>query len=294
MTFPHLLFVILINFIWGSMFVVATLALFDFPPVFFTALRFAMLTLLLVRFLPVPRERVWPLVRVGLVMGVGMYLTLYLSLFLAENTASIALVSKLEVPFALIMGVVILKERIGPQRIAGVTIAILGAAVIGFDPAAADDIPALVAMTMSSALFALTMIMVRRLGGVPPLTITAWVAMVSTPVLLVVSFAFESNHIEVLESARPAAWLALAYTVIMGSIVAHSGMYFLLQRYPVGLIVPFNLLSPVFAVCGGILFLDDVMTPVLVLGGVMVLAGVGWIYVRAGRDDATDTSTGDD
>lgn len=284
MTFPHLLFVILINFIWGSMFVVATLALFDFPPVFFTALRFAMLVLLLARYLPVPRERVWPLVKVGLVMGVGMYLTLYLSLYWAENTASIALFSKLEVPFALIMGVFILKEYIGPQRIAGVSIAILGAAVIGFDPAAADDIPALIAMTMSSALFALTMIMVRRLGGIQPLTITAWVALVSTPVLLTVSFAFESNHAQVLESAGWESWLALAYTVIMGSIVAHTGMYYLLQRYPVGLVVPFNLLAPVFAVGGGILFLDDVMTPRLMLGGFMVLAGVGWIYLRSGRE----------
>lgn len=293
MTAPHLLFVIFINLIWGSMFVVATFALFDFPPVFFTTLRFALLTLLLVRYIPAPKAQVWPLVKVGLVMGVGMYLTLYLSLYLAENTASIALVSKLEVPFALIMGVILLKEHIGPQRIAGVSVAFLGAAIIGFDPAATDDILALIAMAVSSVLFALSMIMVRRLGELSPLTITAWVSLVSAPILAIVSFTFEGDHLLVLETARPQAWLAFAYTVIMGTIVAHTGMYYLLQRYPVSVVVPFNLLSPVFGVSGGILFLDDAVTPGLFVGGIMVLIGVGWIYVRSGRDKTVGGSSND-
>lgn len=283
MTIPHLFFVVLINFIWGSMFIVATLALYDFPPVFFTALRFTMLTVLLVWYLRVPRNLIVPLIRIGLVMGVGMYLTLYLSLHLAENTASIALFSKLEVPFVLILGVIVLKEYIGPRRIAGVTIAFLGAAIIGFDPAAVDDIPALIAITASSALYALSMIMVRQLDEVNALSITAWVSLVSFPILMAVSLAFESNHIQVVETAGWDSWLGLVYTVVMGSIVAHTGMYWLLQRYPVAQIAPFNLLSPVFAVAGGILILDDAITTQFVLGGLMVLAGVGWIYLRSGR-----------
>ena len=283
MTISHFFFALFISFIWGSMFVVATFALFDFPPVFFTTLRFALLSILLAPYLIVPREKIWPLVKIGIMMGVGMYLTLYLSLYLAENTASIALVSKLEVPFALILGVVILKEHIGPQRMAGISLAMLGAIVIGFDPAAVNDIPALVAMAVSSVFYALTMIMVRTLEGVRPLTITAWVALVSTPVLLIVSCSFEDNHMQVLETASLRSWLAFAYTVIFGSIVAHTGMYYLLQHYPIKLIVPFNLLSPVFGVAGGILLLDDVLTPGLIIGGAMVLVGVGWIHFRVHR-----------
>lgn len=283
MTVPHLLFAILINLIWGSLFVVAALALSEFPPVFFTGLRFAMLTVLLAYFLPVPASQYWPLIRVGLVMGVGMYLTLYLAIYLAENTASIAIVSKLEVPFALLLGVIILKEYIGPQRIAGVCIAFLGAMIIGFDPSAINDVPALIAMAVSSILYGFTMIMVRQLQGIHPLTITAWVSLVSAPVLLTVSLLFEQNHLAVMETASMGAWLALAYTVVFGSVISHSGMYFLLQHYPVHMVAPFNLLSPVFAVIGGILFLEDVMTPALMIGGGLVLLGVGWIYIRTGK-----------
>ncbi|MEM7171653.1 MAG: DMT family transporter [Pseudomonadota bacterium] len=281
MTLSHFLFGIAIALIWGSMFVVAAIALRDFPPVFFTAIRFGLLTVIMAPFLRVKRRYILPLIKVGLVMGVGMYLTLYLALFLADNTATIALFSKLEVPFALLLGVVILGERIGIQRIAGISIAMLGAVVISFDPAAFGDLPALFWITVSSALYALSMIMVRQIGdGISALTITAWVSLVCAPVLMAISLLFESNHLAVLEAASWQSWLCLLYTVVMGSIVSHSGMYYLLQRYPISVVTPFSLLSPVFAVIGGLWLLDDQLTPPLIAGGLLVLLGVAWIYWR--------------
>ena len=280
MTIAHTVFAVFINLIWGSMFVVATLALTEFPPIFFTGIRFGLLAILLVFFLPVPQRLVWPLLRIGLVMGVGMYLTLYLSLALAENTASIALFSKLEVPFTILLSVLILKERIGFRRIAGVAIALAGAMIISFDPAAFDDLPALFWIGVSSAFSALTMILVRKMGEVHPLTITAWVSLTAAPVMLVTSLLFERNHWDVVLDAGWIGWSALTYTVVMGSIIAHSGIYYLLQRYPVSLVAPFFLLSPVFAVIGGVLFLDDRLTGALVFGGALVLAGVAWINRR--------------
>lgn len=280
MTLPHLLFAVFINFIWGSMFIAAKLGLEEFPPMLFTGIRFALLTLLLCAFIRVPRALVRPLLQIGLVMGAGMYLTLYLSIYLAENVSAVALFSKMEVPFTLLLGVVILGERIGYRRIAGTGIAFAGAALIGFDPAAFDDLPALFWIAVSSVFSALTMILVRRLGSVHPLTITAWVSLIGAPTMLATSWMLETGQIEAVQSAGWNGWAALAYTVIMGSIVAHSGIYYLLQRYPVSLVTPFFLLSPVFAVIGGVAVLGDRLTLPLVLGGALVLAGVGWINHR--------------
>ena len=98
MTVTHALVAVLINLLWGSMFVAAAIGLEDFPPIFFTAIRFTLLAVLLVGFLRVPRGLTWPLFKIGLVMGAGMYLTLYLSIALAENTASIAVFRRSSVP----------------------------------------------------------------------------------------------------------------------------------------------------------------------------------------------------
>ena len=109
--------------------------------------------------------------------------------------------------------------------------------------------------------------------------------MVSAPILLLTSLTFESDHFAVIQTATWSGWLALVYTAVMSSVIANSGLYFLLQRYPVNLVTPFGLLSPIFAVIGGILFLDDVLTLGLIFGGTLILFGVTWINLRAARPD---------
>jgi len=285
MTLWHITIAVLINLLWGSMFIAAVIGLREFPPIFFTGIRFALLAVLLLAFLRVPRRLVAPLVRIGLVMGAGMYLTLYLSIALAENTASIAVFSKLEVPFALLLGVFLLGERMDVARIAGVCIAMIGAVIITFDPAAFDDVPALFWMAVSCGFSAYGFIQIRRLGKIHPLAIVAWVSVVSAPILLLTSSIYESGHLDVVQSATWSGWVALIYTAVMSSVVANSGLYFLLQRYPVNLVTPFGLLSPIFAVIGGILFLDDVLTLGLIVGGILILFGVTWINLRTTRTD---------
>ena len=280
MTWTHTLIAVLINLLWGSMFIAAAIGLREFPPILFTGIRFALLAVLLFSFLKVPRSQRMPLFRIGLVMGAGMYLTLYLSVALAENTASIAVFSKLEVPFALLLGVLLLGERIGIRRIAGVSIAMIGAMIITFDPAAFDDLPALFWMAVSCGFSAYGFIQVRRLGKIHPFAIVAWIATVSAPILLATSLVFESNQLQIVREASWIGWLALVYTAIMSSVVANSGLYFLLQRYPVNQVTPFGLLSPIFAVIGGLLLLDDVLTLGLIFGGSLILFGVTWINLR--------------
>ena len=280
MTLPHTLIAVLINLLWGSMFIAAAIGLREFPPILFTGIRFSMVAILLIAFLKVPRSQIMPLVRIGLVMGAGMYLTLYLSVALAENTASIAVFSKLEVPFALLLGVLLLGERIGIRRIAGISIAMVGAIIITFDPAAFGDLPALFWMAVSCAFAAYGFIQVRRLGKIHPFSIVAWISIVSAPILLATSFIFESNQVQIVRDASWIGWVALAYTAIMSSVVANSGLYFLLQRYQVNQVTPFGLLSPIFAVIGGLLFLDDVLTLGLIVGGSLILFGVTWINLR--------------
>ena len=142
-------------------------------------------------------------------------------------------------------------------------------------------LPALFWMAVSCGFSAYGFIQIRRLEKVHPFSIVAWISVVSAPALLGTSMIFESNHLEVIQASTWSGWLALCYTAIVGSVIANSGLYFLLERYPVNLVTPFSLLSPIFAVIGGILFLDDVLTVGLMIGGGLILCGVTWINRRA-------------
>ncbi len=279
----HTLLIVIVNIVWGSMYIAAAIGLEEFPAIFFTGLRFCLLAILLAGYIKAPREHLLSLLKVGALIGVGVYLSLYMSIALAENTGAIAIFSKLEVPFSLILGYLILGETVGSQRIAGTVIAFIGAIFISFDPAAFDDIPALLWMGLSAVFSAFAMIQVRRLPDIPVLTITAWVSLIGGPTLLLMSAVFETGQVPAMLNASALGWAMLIYTAVGSSIFAHSAYYYLLQRYPVAQVTPFTLMSSVFAIIGGVIFLEDQLTLMLVLGGVLILAGVTWINIRKAK-----------
>jgi O-acetylserine/cysteine efflux transporter len=72
----------------------------------------------------------------------------------------------------------------------------------------------------------------------------------------------------------------LAYIVIASSLVAHTGYYYLVQRYPVSSIAPITVLSPIFAVLFAVALLGNRLTERLVLGGLITLTGVVVVAMR--------------
>ena len=52
----HTVLAVLINLLWGSMFIAAVIGLREFPPILFTGIRFGLLAVLLVGFFRVPHS----------------------------------------------------------------------------------------------------------------------------------------------------------------------------------------------------------------------------------------------
>jgi len=68
--------------------------------------------------------------------------------------------------------------------------------------------------------------------------------------------------------------LALAYTMVIGGIVAFGLWFWLIPRCSMNRVAPpFALLLPVFAMASGVLFLGERLTPTLIVGGLLALAG---------------------
>ena len=78
-------------------------------------------------------------------------------------------------------------------------------------------------------------------------------------------------------------WAALAFTALAASLVAHTGYFYLVQRYPVTSVAPVTTLSPIFSVLLSVVFLGETLTARLVLGGAITLAGVVIITLRERR-----------
>ena len=62
-----------------------------------------------------------------------------------------------------------------------------------------------------------------------------------------------------------------------------------MRRYDINQVIPFTLLVPIFGVAGGVLFLGEVLTLSLMVGGCLTVAGVAIIVLRRPKVAAPET-----
>ena len=75
-------------------------------------------------------------------------------------------------------------------------------------------------------------------------------------------------------SAR--SWLALAYLIVMGSIVAFSAYGIAVRTLPTATVATYAYVNPVIAVLLGTLILNERLTPAMLGGGALIVAPWSW------------------
>lgn len=265
--------------LWGMNFIAVKIAITDVPPLFVSAIRFTILTILLSPFLKIPRGHVRGILEYALIMGIGHFCVMFVSLqYIEISTGGIVL--QLGTPFIVLLAWLMLKERFGIWRFAGMLMAFSGIGIlIGF-PGSDIDPLWLFGLVFAAFMWALSSIRAKQLAGVQPFTLIAWMALLASPLVFLLSWIFETNQVTALMEAEWRFWASLAYMIIASSIIGYGLWYWLLQRYDVSSVAPYNLLVPLVAAAGGIFVLGDVVTPIKFLGGGMIFGGVTLITVR--------------
>jgi len=195
----------------------------------------------------------------------------------------------MSVPFSTLLSVWLLGETIRWRRRLGIVLAFGGIVIIGFDARAFQYWEGLMLVIFSCLVSSLGLIYLKRLKGIKPLELQAWIAVLGGPVLLAVSFGIESGQLDAVRNASWSGWGALAFTTLLSSLVAHTGWDYLISRYPVTSLSPITLLSPLFGVFFGVTLLHDQLTWRMLIGGAITLVGVLIVLMREHR--LVDTGT---
>ncbi len=265
--------------LWGCNFVAVKVAVTDVPPYFVTSIRFALLAVLLFPFLRVPRERARDIAGYALVMGVGHFTLLFYAIqFLDISTTGIVL--QLGTPFVVLLAWLMLKETFGIWRMAGMALAFTGIVILIGVPTVGVDVPSLLILVVASFMWALGSIRAKQIPGVSPFSLIAWMGLIVSPIALGMSFIWETEQAARLMAAAPRFWYGLAYMTLASSIAGYGLWYWLLNRYDVTAVAPYNLLVPLIAVASGVTIMGDELTLTKLIGGGMILGGVSLITVR--------------
>ncbi|MZR32496.1 DMT family transporter [Sneathiella litorea] len=275
--------ILVVNFLWAANFLSAKIGMEIFTPLFFTALRFSIVIVVLLPFVSFPHGYWRKMLIIGVLMGVCHFSLMFWGLSLSPDISSVAIINQVFVPFSALLAMVFLKEKIGWRRWTAILMAFAGVMVIGFDPVIFANWLSPVLVIIASFMVSLNMVVVRTMPGVGALNLTFWTAAIGTLPLYVFSFLFEDGQGAALQTAGWEEWSAVAFSAIGATVVGHGLGNYLIKRYPVSTIAPYYLLVPIFAVALGMIFWGDVMTVELMVGGAMVMSGVTIITLRSAK-----------
>jgi O-acetylserine/cysteine efflux transporter len=274
--------VALICLAWAGNFLTSKLALREFPPLLFTALRLVLLCLLLAPFIRRPSPGQWPrLAAVALCNGVLHFGLSFWSLSLSPTLASPAIVMQSYVPMSALLAWWWLGEKFHWRTGAAIALSFAGVLVLGFDPSVLQAPASLLLMLVSALFLAVGTVLMRDLRGLDVFSQQGWTAFIGVAPLLVASWLLEPHAMQVVRSASWVAWFGVVYAALIASVVGHGLYYVLVQKHPVAQVTPYLLAAPLLATLLGIWILHDQVGPRLWQGGAMVLGGVLAIALRA-------------
>ena len=279
----HLALVALIDLIWAFNIVAMKYALAEVPPLTAVFLRYVIVLVICLPWLRWLPGRMGIVLLTGFIGGALYFGTAGVGIAVAENISALAIVGQLSVPLSLILAVVFLKERIRWPRILGVTLAFAGVVILGFDPAIVNERLGIILTAAAALLYAVSSLLMRKLKGVHPLNIHAWLAIVSLPLLGIASLIFEPGALAGIGDLRLGTVGWLAYSALGASVIGHAGMSWLFQHHPVSVIAPLTLPTPLISVAFGVILLATPITPQMLAGGAVALLGVAIVSLRTAR-----------
>ena len=282
MSVPHLLMILIANSAWGFNFIAGKIGAELFQPLFFTALRFLFLLLLMLPWLRPAPGHMKPLLRVAFLLGVLHFSMVFIGLDAGGDIASIAITTQLYVPFSAILASVFLREKISLVSIFSITLAFGGVMIIGFDPMVFNHLDAILWVAGAAFVMAVATILMRQCPNLGVFRLQAWIALVSLPSLLLLSSIFESGQMQILSDVGILDFWTPLYSAVGASIVGHGIVYYLLGKYPVSQITPLLLPTPIIATFLGVLFFGDTLGWKMIMGGSMTLLGVLMLVKKPG------------
>ncbi|WP_329568174.1 EamA family transporter [Kitasatospora sp. NBC_01266] len=278
----HIALAVLVAAVWGVNFVVIDVGLKNFPPLLFCALRFAVVAVPAVFFVRPPRVAWRWVVAGGFVLGVLKFGSLFLGMHAGMPAGLSSLVLQSQAVFTALFAAVLLRERLGPQRIAGLTLAGAGIALVALDNGLGGPAKAFALVIAAAVFWGLSNVLTRKAAPPDLLSWMVWLSAVPPLPLLALSLLVEGPHADLhaLVSITPVGLGAVAYVALLSTLFGFGAWGFLLREYDAAAVAPYSLLVPVFGMTSAWLLLGEAITPLAGGAALLVIAGIGLSALR--------------
>ncbi len=212
--------------------------------------------------------RYWrPLLALGLFNGLANLL-LFMAINLGDPTL-VAFFSRSETIYSVLLGALLLHERMLGYQWLGAAIAVAGAGVMTYRGGALVGLTLLITLVSNLFLAISGLIAKRYIFALPPLVISTIRTLVMTLLLAVAAGAAGQ-----LVWPGPEAWLWIIGGAFFGPFLSYVLFYQGLRHLELGKGAVIRATQPLFVAAYSLLLFGTVITPQQFAGGLMMLAGV--------------------
>ena len=270
-----------IYIVWGSTYLGIALAIETMPPLAMAGVRFLLAGVLLyafaggLRLRPSRTDWTFALVTGSLLLAVGNGGVSWAQQTVPSGIAALVIAT---IPLWIaVLDRLLFGARLSPVALAGIAVGFAGVAIL-LDPRGDVDATGGAVLLVAAAGWSLGTLLTR--GGsrsLPPLA-AAGMQMLCGGAVLTVAAAVGGEFGDVrLSTISATSAAALAYLVLLGSLLAFSAYVWLVRNASVSLVSTYAYVNPVVAVLLGAAFLDEEVTARTLLAGAIVVAAVALI-----------------
>jgi len=255
--------------------VIAKPAMADFPPILLMGLRFTFAASILIWWFPIPKDYLLKIFIASLVANTIQYSVTYSGLNLIDASAAVLLVQT-EVPFGVLFAYFMLKEKPSIRSLIGIFVAFVGVYILTGSPNLENKFLGIFLTILGSGIWAFGQVLVKPLSKkLNPLSLVAWLALFSGPILIILSNILDGNSINYIKSASTNSWIIAIYLGFFMQPVTYGCFYYVLKNNPLYKVLPIVTMGiPLTGLLAAVLLLRENPTTELYLGGIIILIGV--------------------
>ncbi len=283
----HFLLALAVVGIWGSNFVVIKVALGHLPPLLFAFLRFSVVLIPAVFFLPRPSVKWRNIALYGLLIGVGQFGLLYVAMNGHISPGIASLVVQIQVFFTIALSMRFTRERVRGYQWFALLMAAGGIVVIILHTDGTTTPLGLALVLLAALAWAGGNMAAKQGAPSNMLAYVVWSSAFALPPLLALSLAFEGWDAVLLgvRQADALTWAAVAWQAWANTLFGYVVWGWLLARYPAATITPMALLVPVFGMGTAALLLGETLPMWKLSAAALVMTGLAlnlfWPRLRA-------------
>lgn len=284
MPITHQLLALFVTLIWGTNFVFIDIGLAQLPPFVFASLRFALVALPLVFFLPRPKVPWRYLVAYGVLIGFGQFGLLFWVMQSHMSPGLASLVIQVQAVFTIVLALLFFKEKVNLAQVVALVVSFAGVLLIAIQGHVDASLIGLAVILVAAISWAVGNLVVKQCGKVEIIAFLAWSSLFAVPPLALMSYYYEGPAL-IISSVSMATWQAWAIVLwqTLGNTLIGYGLWnFLLQRHSAALVAPWALLVPVFGMAASSVFLGESMPWWKFIAAVLIIAGL-LINLRASK-----------